>query len=864
MKAIRLRTEYLDRPMGIDIVNPRFYWQCDGGIKQTAYRITAVCDGEAVWDSGKTESSSMTHIRYEGKPLKSRDRVEWEITLWDENGVEGEKSSSWFEIGLLDKADWKAQWITGDYTPERDMRYPVDCFKKVFNTSKPVKKARLYITACGLYEAKINGKRVGEFRLAPGCTDYRKRLQYQNYDITGLLTNENVLEIQLADGWYRGSNGCFGKTNVYGGQTKLLCRLEITYTDNSREAILSDGSFCWSNDGPLRFADLKDGEVYDASLTPSYCGKAVVTEESMAPTASNNVYPIQKEEFSPELITTPAGKKVLDFKQNIAGFVAFAVKGEKGRRINIRLGEILDENGEFTQKNFQNYKPVREFDTQEEILLMSGQIDKIGCETQPTPKQEIEFICSGNEDRYKTEFAVFGFQYAEVDTDIPFSAEDFKAIAVYSDMEQTGSFECSNANVNKFYQNTVWSMKSNFLDVPTDCPTRERMGWTGDGQIFFDTAVYLMDSASLFRKWLYDFIDAQTESGLVPAVIPYAGLQMMYDNTGSSVGWGDAAVLIPCRFWKRYADDSILREFYSLMRNYAMLMMRNTGHVDPKAAEANPYNKYVYEKGVQLGEWLEPMEFRDSLANIGVVPKPEECTAYLCYTMTHMAEAARALNKPEDEALFNEYAEGARRAYDYLFLQSGTIDTDRQAKLVRPLALGLLDGEKKRNVQKRLVKAAENRNYKISTGFLSTPFILPMLTEAGRADVAYKMLENEEAPGWLAEVKAGATTVWENWDGEASRNHYSPGTVCQWLFDTVAGIRNDGENRFTIAPVPGGTFTYANAEHISLYGKVTSRWEKTGATHRLIVTVPANTSADVIFPNGEKQQVSAGVYTYTF
>lgn len=896
MRAIHLQTEYLTEPLGLGIRKPRFYWKCEDGKKQLAYQIRAKHDGELVWDSGEVESSSMTHIPYAGKDLSSRDCVEWAVRLKDENGIWGEWAKSRFEMGLLEPSDWTAKWISGDYKPKKNLRFPVDHFKKEFRIRKKLKKARLYITACGIYEAKINGKRVGEAVLAPGCTDYRKRLQYQVYDVTGLLCEQNgqtgtnkqsgvagqdgtcrqcgaarqsavgwrnVLEIALADGWYRGSIGCFGLTNVFGRMTKLLCQLELEYEDGFLETVNSDDSFAWSNDGPVRFADLKDGEVYDASKVPSYSGRAKLIKETLIPYASDNVSPKEQERFAAKLLVTPSGKRVLDFGQNIAGLISFQVTGKKGQRIKLTCGEILDENEEFTQKNMQEQKPVKEFGRMTEIMLITGNGSRIKGEMQPTPRQEILFSCSGQEDFYKTSFAVFGFRYALIETEIDFAPEQFWAIAVYSDLERTGDFSCSNEKVNRLFENTLWSMKGNFLDVPTDCPTRERLGWTGDAQVFFDTGAYLMNVAPFFRKWMRDMADNQFKNGKISAVIPYNGASMLYDNTGGSVGWGDAAVLLPYRYWKRYNDLSIIQDFYRVMRGYAMFMIHNCGQKNKKAAKENPYNKYTYEKGMHLGEWLEPEEFQDKIAAGHSALHTEECTAYLHYTMRHMAEAAKALGNEEDEVLFSKYADGAKKAYCWLFFKDGTPDTDRQAKLVRPLAFGLAEGEYEEALEMRLAQAVENRGCRIATGFLSTPFVLGVLTRMGRPDLAYKMLESEEAPGWLYEVKQGATTVWENWEGTASHNHYSPGAVCQWLFDTVAGIRVSGENRFTIAPVPGGTMTYAKAGYDSIYGRVESGWEKTeDGTVQFTVTIPTNTAAEVILPDGQHHEAGCGRHVF--
>ena len=343
---------------------------------------------------------------------------------------------------------------------------------------------------------------------------------------------------------------------------------------------------------------------------------------------------------------------------------------------------------------------------------------------------------------------------------------------------------------------------------------------------------------------------------------------MCYDATGSSAGWLDAAILVPYRYWKRYGDTMMLKSAYGMMKRAAWFMINHTGMKDKKAAKRNPYNKYTYEKGMHLGEWLEPKEFQEEISARSRPTHPEECTAYLHYSMKHMAEAAAALGEAEDEKLFREYADGAKEAYQWLFLQNGAPDTDRQAKLVRPLAFGLAEGELRTGIEARLVRAVENRQYKIATGFLSTPFVLGVLTRMGRVDLAYKMLENEQCPGWLYQVKRGATTTWESWEGytgyqgTGSFNHYSPGAVCQWLFDTAAGIRVDGENHFVIAPLPGGTLTYAEARYRSVYGEVFSRWEKTADGVKFSVTLPANTSAEIILPDGTKESAAAGEYLY--
>ncbi len=849
MQAVHLQTEYLTAPLGLGCAVPQFSWQCADGLHQTAYRITAERDGAQIWDSGKVNTAQTAHIPYGGAPLQSRDRVRWTVRLWDENAVPGPVAESWFELGLLRADDWKARWITGSYKPRKNTRYPVDGFCKVFPCAGTVKRARLYITACGLYRAELNGERIGDFALAPGSTDYRKRLQYQTYDVTQLLHDENTLTAELADGWYRGSIGCFGQTNVFGRRTALLAQLEWQ-DDSGSHTLCTDESWQWSNDGLRLFADLKDGEIIDARRQYSFAHRAVLLPDAgkiPAPTAADNVTPRQKERFTPKLLHTPNGKTVLDFGQNLAGFVAFTARGAAGQKLTLTLGEILDENGEFTQANMVEHKPVKEFGRLGEVLLMTGNGRLIPGEKQSTPKQQIVYTCAGQDEPYCTRFAVFGFRYALVESDYAIDPADFAAVAVYSDMERTGWFRCSDERVNRLFENTVWSMKSNFLDVPTDCPTRERLGWTGDAQVFFETGAYIMNVAPFYRKWLRDLQDNQKPDGRISAVAPYNGFAALYDSTGDSVGWSDAAILVPWRYYKRYGDKKLLAESYPLMQRLAEHRLANTGHKDKKQAAADPLNQYVYEKGMHLGEWLEPAEFQEKIAAGKQPLHTEECTAYLYYSMQVMTEAARTLGKTEDAARYADHADGARRAYRKLFLRNGASDTDRQAKLVRPLALGLSDddAELKTALQTRLAKAVENRGYKVGTGFLSTPFVLPMLAQAHHTDLAYKMLLNPEKPGWLYEVDQCATTVWETWEGNVSRNHYSPGAVCQWLFEGVAGITADGERHFKIAPCQDAALYFAEAVYNSLYGSVSCKWTRNAdGTTTAEIVIPPNTTAD--------------------
>ena len=841
MKAVGLRTEYLVDPVGIDIPNPRVFWTCQGGVKQTAYRVVS-----EKWDTGKVESDSM-HAQYP-LTLVSGERVNYKIKLWDENGEEGEWSEpAYFEMGLLRAAHWKAKWIAGSYQVNKHRRYPADCFCKEFACRGKVARARLYITACGLYAARLNGTKIS-MPLAPGVTDYRKRVQYQTYDVTALLNERNTLCVALADGWYRGSVGAWGQRNQYGTQTKLLAQLEIVYADGGKQTVVTDESWQWSDDGPVRFADNKDGEVYDARLSPTFAGRAKVTSHPVVPTASNNVPIAEKETFTGTLSVSPSGKTLIDFGQNIAGYIRFSLNAKAGQKITFRFGELLKD-GELYQKNIQ---------------LSMGK--------KTTPLQKIEYICKEGLNVYQTKFAVFGFQFAEVDSEVPIAAGDVEAVAVYSDLERTGFFESSNALLNKFTEATVWSAKGNHLDIPTDCPTRERHGWLGDAQIFVDTASYLFNYLPFARKFENDVCDAQHKNGCFPQIAPTGGVDFYMGPMDGSAGWSDAGVLIPYRLYLRYGDREMLTLFYDRMRRYADFKIKTLGRWYPTALPTGINIKHVREisnYGQSYGEWAEPADVNAFGVSDFVAPHPEETTAYIVYLTEVMARIAGILDEPEDKKRYLAAAEKARRGYRALVgSKKYSLDTDRQAKLVRPLYFGLLDETQTAFAKKRLVRALENYGWRLGTGFLSTPLILYVLADIG-IEYAYRLLENEELPGWLGMPKAGANTVWEAWEGPnnaqggiGSLNHYSKGAVCEWLFKEMCGIRTDGENRFVIAPMPGGSFTFARAEYISVYGTVKSGWTKTEDGYRFEIEVPPNCTAQVILPDGTSRTVPAGTYRF--
>ena len=848
MKATNIKVERLTNPIGVDFQNPTVSWVCEGGVSQSAYRIIATSGGVTAWDSGRVESSEMS-ARYES-PLRSRERVELSITLWDENGTEGEPSFAHFEMGLLDLSDFKACWISGSYKVDKMKRYPADCFRKQFNVGEVV-CARLYATACGIYEAKINGKRVGDFVLAPGITNYKKRIQYQTYDVTELLKEgDNVLEATLADGWYRGSCGAWGLRNQYGKETKLWMQLEIALKSGEMITVCTDDSFDWSNDGTVRFADNKDGEIYDARLAPTYNCKAKLTKHSVLPSASNNVPIGEHERFNGKMIITPSGKKVVDFGQNIAGYVELSFDAHDGQMLKLRFGELIDGDGEFTQKNIQLTRPK------------TGTV---------TPKQEIVYTAREGKNEYKTAFAIFGFRYVLVEGDTDITPSEITAIAVYSSMQETLSFDSSHPLINKFVENTRWSAKNNHADIPTDCPTRERHGWTGDAQIFATTAGYLFDYSPFARKFVRVMGDDQKRNGKILQISPYGGVDFYMAYMNGCAGWSDAEIIIPYRMWKLYGDESILRENLSKMKKYADYTISKIYKWYPTALPTGAVGKgkrYVVNYGQAYGEWAEPSDVKAMHWTDFVTTKPEVSTAYASYVLSLMSEICEHLG---DES-FKRYRDYSKKTRDgYIALSHGkkySLDTDRQARLVRAIYFNLLDKEDMEYAKARLIKALDGYGWRVGTGFLSTPLILFVLGDID-VEYAYRLLENEEMPGWLYMPKHGATTIWEAWEGNStpssgigSLNHYSKGAVCEWIFTEMCGVRVNGAREFTIAPKVGGSLTYATLTYDSAYGRVKSSWRRENGVSTYTVSIPANTTATLLLPNGE-HKLCAGEYEFT-
>ena len=841
MRAIRLKTEHMVNPLGLQTANPTLSWNCADGITQTAYQIIAKSKNRIVWDSGKVASSQMS-VEYGGSAAGARERIDWSVTLWDENGEPGQPESAWFEMD----GSWEAKWIDPELPHEEKTRQPASVLRKTFFTDT-TENARLYITCHGMYKARINGKPAHSFVYAPGTDDYRKRLQYQVYDVTELLkSGENELAVTLGDGWYRGNNGVDGLYNYYGSDLALLCQLEVS----GKPVLMSDETWQASQSGPVRLNDMEKGETYDARMEAitNWHGVSVKDYGFDKLVCSNSVPILEQERFLGRIFKTPNGETVVDFGQNLAGYTELKVYGKAGQKITLWHGETLDENGNFTQSNFD-----------------PGERNKNG-----GIPQRVDYICKDGLNVYKPSFSYFGFRYAKVESDVDLTDAEFTAIAVYSEMPQTGFFTCDNEDVNRLFLNSLWSMRSNFCDIPTDCPTRERAGWTGDAGAFAPTGVYLADCYPILRKWLAECRLAQGADGLVANIAPVNNSGSFISNMlqGSS-GWGDASILVPWALYEAYGDKRILEENYEMMTKWLSFVEARAQKTRIQNLR-NPYKKYLVDEGFHFGEWLEPdVSSMDTMKKNMMFGAPEVATAYYYKSAGLVARIADILGKTEDSRRYKGIAEGARNAYRYTCTQNGVITSKRQAEYVRPIAFGLLNEAESQAAADQLAKMVSDNNYHLNTGFLATPFLCRVLSDYGHTDTAYRLLLQDTAPSWLYPVKHGATTIWESWDGvredgtvHDSLNHYAYGAISGWLMGDVCGIRLT-EGKLTIAPKPSKKLGHAEAKWDSPVGTIESKWHYEQDQVVFEVAIPANVTAEVCLPDGSTFHVQSGSHVFS-
>ncbi|MDO4622025.1 MAG: family 78 glycoside hydrolase catalytic domain [Eubacteriales bacterium] len=748
----------------------------------------------------------------------------------------------------MKKMNWKARWINPELICDPTLHKPASSLINTFHIPE-IKPAVLYITAHGLYEVFLNGKRVGNFVLAPGSYNYKSHIAYQTYEVTDLLVvGENRVEVLLGDGWYRSVSGVDGDRNIYGEDVALFFQLEM----EGKAVLVSDDSWKAANDGPILENDMQQGEIIDARRVYTNYHPVKVEDFSTDGLFDPACIPIvEKEHFTGTLLTTPAGKKVFDFGQNLAGYISFTVSNAKaGQKIILSHGETLDENGEFTQENFQDRKRHKE-----------GGI-----------RQQVIYTCKEGTNYYKTKFSIWGFRYALFEGDVDPKSICIEAVAVYSDMNETAAFTCSDERLNRLFRNCVWSMKSNFCDVPTDCPTRERAAWTGDMGIFAHTGLYLMDCYPVVRKWLGECRIAQYPDGKIANIAPANNNPGFFSKLlAGSVGWGDAVISVPYEMYKQTGNTEILAENYDMMKRwYAFLEQRAKQRPkNPiKLLKRNPYRRFTIETGIDYGEWCEPdIESTNAMRT----PQGKVATAYFAYSGKLLSEIAAILEKDEDAKRYAALARNARKAYRFIALEDGRIRTDRQAELIRAIAFDLLDENEKKTAASDLNSLVIKNDYHLNTGFLSTPLLCPILAEYGYTDTAFRVLLQDTAPGWLYAVKKGATTIWESWNGidekgkpSESLNHYSKGAIAGWMLDGIAGIKVDVTARkpLTIAPTPNERIPHVKASLHTEWGTAVSEYTINNKEICFAITIPEGTDAIIQLPGKAAEIVGPGLHMY--
>jgi alpha-L-rhamnosidase len=850
LKVDHLKTENRINPIGLDVQQPYFSWNLlsdQRNVMQTAYEIrvgtipAALVKGEGIWKSGKINSDQSIHVPYAGAALSSGTKYYWQVRVWDNKG----KTSPWsnlthWQMGLLAADKWKAQWIEPGY--KEDSAFAAPLMRKEFNSTKKIKSATAFITAHGLYEAQINGKRVGDAYLTPGWTSYNKRLQYQVYDVTALLKNgANAIAVTLGDGWYRGNFSFDHRRNIYGKDIALLFQLELTYTDGTTENVVSDASWK-SSTGAIRSNGIYLGETIDARqekngwTTAGYndagWSNVKTADHSKAVLIATYNEPIQQQErfAARKLISTPKGEKVIDFGQNLVGWVRVKLNGKAGDTVKISHAEVLDKEGNFYTANLREAKA-------QSVYVLKG---------------------SGDE-WFEPHFTFFGFRYIKVEgISSELKPENFTAVALYSAMPQTGSFKSSNQKINQLQHNIEWGLRGNFLDVPTDCPQRdERMGWTGDAQAFFRTASFLRSVNNFFTKWMKDVSADQLKSGSVPHVIPNVLGEEGW-AAGGSAGWADVSTIIPWEMYLVYGDKRILENQYSSMKAWVGYMQSQS-------------TKDLWNKGSHFGDWLFYTMADDNDGNAAITNKYLIAQCFYAYSTQLLINAAKELGKSDDVVTYTALLQRIKTAFlNEYTTPNGATMSNTQTSYVLALQFDLFPEAMRQQAADRLVANIKQYGNHLTTGFLGTPYLCHVLSRYGYADVAYTLLLQETYPSWLYPVTKGATTIWERWDGIRTNgdfqaitmnsfNHYAYGAIGDWMYRVMVGLDIDkdgiGYKKIRIQPHIGGSFKHASAAYETPYGKLSSGWKIENGTLTLQAEVPANTTATIYIPASDATEV---------
>ncbi|CAM5613438.1 alpha-L-rhamnosidase OS=Streptomyces griseorubiginosus OX=67304 GN=AQJ54_22915 PE=4 SV=1 [Streptomyces griseorubiginosus] len=840
--------EHHREPFGIGESAPRLSWKTTAptGWTQHAYQIEATrADGTHRTDWVTSPDSVL--VSWPLPPLGSREACAIRVRVRGADQVAGDWSPPLhIETGLLAPGDWTAQAVSPRGS-DSDRRPPL--LRKEFTAAADIERARLYVTAHGLYEIEINGRRVGDHALAPGWTSYHHRLRYQTHDVTGhLRAGANAIGAWLADGWYRGRLGFGGgHADLYGDRVALLAQLEIVHRDGSVTVIGTDPSWRAAQ-GPILSAGLLDGETYDARQElPGWSRPGFddgdwspvdVVPRDPATLVAPTGPPVRcTEEIHPVLVTALDDDRLLvDFGQNLVGRVRITVSGPAGHTVVIRHAEVLQD-GELC------VRPLRGATSTDRYTLRGG-----GPET------------------WEPRFTLHGFRYAEITgwRGGGFPGRDIVARVHHTDMARTGWFACSNDQVNRLHQNVVWSLRGNFVDLPTDCPQRdERLGWTGDIQIFAPTAAFLYNCHGMLGSWLRDVAVEQHDDGTVPWYVPEIPGGEQWTPARPGAGWGDVVALTPWDLYRASGDTGLLAAQYDSARRWVDLVTRLAG---PSG---------LWNRGYQLGDWLDPFAPPDD-PGAGRTDRHLIATAYYAWSARHVAWTAGVLGRPDEGDRYGDLADRVRQAFvDAYVLPGGRMTSDTQTAYAVALQFDLLpDTEARAAAGRRLAELVAEGGHTIQTGFIGTPLVAPALSATRHDDTAYALLLQQECPSWLYALKHDATTVWERWDsmlpdgsvnpGEmTSFNHYALGAVAEWLHGTVAGLgaSEPGYRGIVFRPRPGGGIAWAHAAHESPYGRVEIRWDldESGLTVR--ATVPTGTTARVDWPDGGVTVLPTGTTT---
>lgn len=836
MKVYDLRTEYEKQPAFLFERHPRFSWKLESDLQDTrqeSYHVVVEKKVEneeplLVWDSGIILSDQSVHVEYEGSELESETEYYVTVEVSDNHGNIS-KTNSAFGTTVLDPASFEAKMISHDM-PQNENSCPV--FYQSFSTGKKIIKAYAYATAYGVYEMTINGKRVGDLCMAPGWTSYHNRLQFQSYDITSFIGNENIVEITVGDGWYKGYLGYMMQQCIYGDRVSVFAEIHVFYEDGTKEVIATDKT--WKvRTGQIISSDIYMGESVDTTLqsfaeynvTEEDFDKSILVGQENEPVrVTERIQPIN-------VFRDNHGDWLVDFGQNITGIVEIKIKGQRGQQITVSHAETLDKDGNFYPMTLRNAKSV---DT---------------------------YILDGSDQTLCPKFTFHGFRYAKIEGIDEPKAEMFTGNVLHSDMELIGSFECSNPKVNQLHSNITWGFRDNFLDVPTDCPQRdERLGWTGDAQVFSWTASEIRNTARFFSKWMKDVAaESSLEKG-VPHVVP--------DILGqySASAWSDAATIIPWCVYQTYGDKRILENSYQCMHEWV-------DHISNHCGEDG-----LWRTGYQYGDWL-ALDKEEMADRTGATDKYMITNAYYLYSTEIVINAAKVLGFEQDVEKYTALYEKTLEAFrDEYYTKTGRIVSDTQTGAVISLAFGLAKEKDRKRIFENLCENLENHKNHLVTGFVGTPYICHVLSENGAHDIAATLFMREDFPSWLYAVNKGATTVWERWNsilpngdfemsGMNSLNHYAYGSIGDWMYRKISGISQlePGYKKFKIQPMLVKGIHESHRTFETMYGKIESHISCKDQKINVKLVVPANTTAVVILPEKKDEiVVGSGTYEYSY